>query len=223
MAEQRKAPVPEPPVPVASGTPTLARPGRRERNKQEKLARIVSAARALFQQQGFSDTTTQQIAEAADIGAGTLFLYARSKEDLLVLVFRDEMMETARSAFARVDETAPLLDQLMQVFATMAAYHEQDQTIARILLKEIMFPDAIGRQNDIAELLDVIFAGCAALIEKARQAGRLGPGAAPLQIAENLFANYYLGLLGWLGGRTSSRQFLLRLRQLSAITLGCEA
>ena len=77
-------------------------PGRRERNKQEKLARIVGAARALFRDQGFTETTTQQIAEAADIGAGTLFLYARSKEDLLVMVFRDEMIETARRAIVDV-------------------------------------------------------------------------------------------------------------------------
>lgn len=223
MAEKKKVPGTVPGGPVEETPLSVPRPGRRERNKQEKLARIVSAARTLFQQQGFADTTTQQIAEAADIGAGTLFLYARSKEDLLALVFRDEMMETARSAFARVDETAPLLDQLMQVFSSMADYHERDLAIARILLKEIMFPDAIGRLTDIAELLDVIFAGCAALIEQARRTGQLGPGADSLLIAENLFGNYYLGLLGRLSGRTSNRQFLKRLRQLVAITLGCEA
>jgi AcrR family transcriptional regulator len=61
--------------------------GRREQNKQEKLARIAAAAKALFAAKGFAQTTTQEIAERAEIGAGTLFLYAKSKEDLLVMVF----------------------------------------------------------------------------------------------------------------------------------------
>ena len=192
--------------------------GRRERNKQEKLARIVSAARELFRDRGFAETTTQQIAEAADIGTGTLFLYARSKEDLLVLVFRDEMIETARTAFATLKGQEPLLDQLMQVFSSMMDYHQRD--LARLLLKEIMFPDAIGRQADISELLDIIFGGLADLIAKARKDGRYGQGANPMQVAENLFANYYFSLLTWLGGRVTREQTEHRLRQHLAITIG---
>lgn len=219
MAGQRKA------QGVAGGAPepALPRVGRRERNKQEKLARIVGAARRLFSERGFAETTTQQIAEAADIGTGTLFLYARSKEDLLVMVFSDEMLETARAAFASVDGAAPLLDQLMQVFSSMLAYHERDPDLARILLKEVMFPDGVGRTADISELLEVIFAGLADLVVRARDAGRCHQDAPPLLIAENLFANYYMDLLGRLGGRTSGAQFQSRLRQHLAITINVPA
>lgn len=219
MAGERKA------RSVANDVTNVSAPrvGRRERNKQEKLVRIVGAARQLFRDRGFAETTTQQIAEAADIGTGTLFLYARSKEDLLVLVFSDEMLETARAAFANADPDAPLLDQLMQVFSSMLAYHERDPDIARLLLKEVMFPDVIGRSADISELLDVIFAGLADLVVRARAAGKCHQEAPPLVIAENLFANYYLDLLGRLGGRTTAAQFQTRLRQHLAITINVPA
>ena len=59
--------------------------GRRERNKQEKLERITQAASDLFSRHGVDEVTTQQIAEAADVGAGTLFLYAKTKGELLLL------------------------------------------------------------------------------------------------------------------------------------------
>src|SRR3954451_21026667 len=60
--------------------------GRRERNKQAKLDRIMAAAGELFAEHGIEDVTTQQIAAAADIATGTLFLYAKSKSELLLLV-----------------------------------------------------------------------------------------------------------------------------------------
>lgn len=219
MAGQRKAQSRESDAPDVSAP----RVGRRERNKQEKLARIVGAARQLFRDQGFAETTTQQIAEAADIGTGTLFLYVRSKEDLLVMVFSDEMLETAQAAFDNADPDAPLLDQLMQVFSSMLAYHERDPDIARLLLKEVMFSNVTGRGADITELLDVIYAGLAELVVRAHAAGKCHQDAPPLMIAENLFANYYLALIGRLAGRTTSAQFQTHLRRHLAITINVPA
>ncbi|WP_344387355.1 helix-turn-helix domain-containing protein, partial [Streptomyces aureus] len=60
--------------------------GRRERNKQLKLDRITAAARELFAERGVDEVTTQEIADKADIGTGTLFLYAKTKGELLLLV-----------------------------------------------------------------------------------------------------------------------------------------
>jgi AcrR family transcriptional regulator len=195
--------------------------GRRERNKLEKRARIVAAARRLFGEKGFQETTTQEIAEAADIGIGTLFLYARSKEDLLVMVFRDEMIETAHAAFARLRPGEPLLDQLMRVFQSMMDYHGRDVGLARILLKEIMFQATDERMADITGLLKIIYAGLAELLVAARKAGAYKGDADPLLVAEVLFANYYMDLLGWLGGRLTKRQTLDAMRKHLAIVVGC--
>jgi len=57
--------------PAAKRAPQKAPPmGRRERNKQEKLDRILAAAKDLFAAKGFNETTTQEIADRADIGTG---------------------------------------------------------------------------------------------------------------------------------------------------------
>ena len=74
-------------MPEESSCLSLHRPlGRRERNKQQKLDRITAAASELFAEHGVDDVTTQQIADKADIGTGTLFLYAKTKGELLLLV-----------------------------------------------------------------------------------------------------------------------------------------
>ena len=191
------------------GAPRL---GRRERNKQEKLARILDAAKQLFGTKGFAETTTQEIAERADIGTGTLFLYARSKEDLLVIVFRDEMIATSQAAFNNMPPTTSLVDQLMHVFSMMIAYHDRDAELARIILKEIMFPSSPERREDVPTLMRVVYGGIADLVAAGQKAGGLRADADPRLAAENLFATYYLGLINWLGGYVSKAEFIDRLR-----------
>ncbi|MEU5334288.1 TetR/AcrR family transcriptional regulator [Streptomyces asoensis] len=60
--------------------------GRRERAKQDKRERIMTAARELFAEYGVGGVTTQQIADRADVAIGTLYLYASTKAELLIMV-----------------------------------------------------------------------------------------------------------------------------------------
>lgn len=60
--------------------------GRRERAKEDKRHRIVDAAGALFAEHGVGGVTTQQIADRAGVAIGTLYLYASTKAELLILV-----------------------------------------------------------------------------------------------------------------------------------------
>lgn len=60
--------------------------GRRKRAKQDKRERIMAAARELLAQHGVSGVTTQQIADRADVAIGTLYLYASTKAEQLIMV-----------------------------------------------------------------------------------------------------------------------------------------
>lgn len=73
---------------TAAGEPA---PGRRERKKQETRRRIFEAADVLFAAKGYAAVTTQEVAEAADVGAGTLFRYARNKAELLFMVMNERL------------------------------------------------------------------------------------------------------------------------------------
>ncbi|RZU66015.1 TetR family transcriptional regulator [Microterricola gilva] len=101
--------------------PTPAAPGRRERNKQEKQQRIFDAAAELFAAHGYAAVTTQQIAERADVAAGTLFRYAASKAELLLMVHNEyyrRALATAERALPRsadvADCTAALLTPIVE-------------------------------------------------------------------------------------------------------------
>lgn len=81
---------------------TTPQVGRRLRNMHDKQSRIFDAAANLFAEHGFASVTTQQISDHADIAAGTLFRYASSKSELLLMVYNEDF----RAALDRAEATA---------------------------------------------------------------------------------------------------------------------
>jgi AcrR family transcriptional regulator len=119
--------------------------GQREKNKIEKLQRIREAARELFVQKGFDETTTREIAIRAGVGIGTVFTYAENKRDLLFLVANDDLDEVTRKAEASVSEDAACLENLLIVFRHHYKFFAAQPSLSRFLLREMTFYDS-GRQ-----------------------------------------------------------------------------
>ena len=115
--------------------------GRRERNKQEKLDRIMAAASELFAQHGIEDVTTQQIADKADIGAGTLFLYAKTKGELLLLVQNAHYAEALERGRADAEAVAGPLDAVMAIVRPIVECNRVQIENGRSYLREMAFGD----------------------------------------------------------------------------------
>ena len=81
-----------------SSTATATRVvGRRAQNKAAIRKRIVTAALSLFQIKGFDATTTKAIARKAGITEGTVFNYFRTKEDIALHFFEQEVDQAIAS------------------------------------------------------------------------------------------------------------------------------
>jgi AcrR family transcriptional regulator len=55
---------------------------RKERQKEELKAKILQAARELFMQKGFEDTSIRNIAEKIEYSPTTIYLYFKDKDDI---------------------------------------------------------------------------------------------------------------------------------------------
>jgi len=98
-------------------------PGKRAQNKQVIRRRIVKSALNLFQTKGFATTTTKAIARKAGIAEGTVFNYFRSKEDIALSFFEEEVDH----AIAAVRDnprlrTAPLEEKLFTLVHSQLEY-----------------------------------------------------------------------------------------------------
>ncbi|MEU4596878.1 helix-turn-helix domain-containing protein [Nocardia sp. NPDC023988] len=116
--------------------------GRRERNKQQKLQRITAAARELFAERGVDEVTTQEIADKADIGAGTLFLYVKNKGELLLLVQNAGYAEALARGVAAAENLPDTLDAIMAVIRSIVECNRTQIDNGRTYLREMVFGDS---------------------------------------------------------------------------------
>src|SRR4051794_31718708 len=94
---------------------SIAGEGLRVRNKLDKLRRIKETAETLFVAKGFDDTTMREIALRAGVGLGTIFLYAKTKRDLLFLTINEPLERVTHRAEAAVDQKSSLIKNLLGV------------------------------------------------------------------------------------------------------------
>lgn len=115
---------------------------RRERAKQEKRERIMAAAQALFAEHGVSGVTTQQIADRADIAIGTLFRYASTKAELLIMV-QNQKFATAIDDGLAAAATAGQgpLEEVLALFRPVVACVREHVENGRTYLHELVFGD----------------------------------------------------------------------------------
>src|SRR5215472_8007197 len=72
--------------------------------QRDKRQLILRAARELFASNGYDETTVAEIARAAGVAVGTVYLYFANKHDILVdvcLVLNDEIAQVIQSPAIR--------------------------------------------------------------------------------------------------------------------------
>src|SRR5205823_1313353 len=75
---------------------------REQRN--DKRARILDAAVKVFAERGYFSSTVAEIARAAGVADGTIYLYFKSKDDLLLRLFDEKMTQLLAEAKAALAE-----------------------------------------------------------------------------------------------------------------------
>jgi AcrR family transcriptional regulator len=74
----------------------------RNRRKEARPGEIVAAALASFAERGFAATRLEDVAAAAGISKGTIYLYFPTKEDLFRAVVRQAVLPNLEAAEAQV-------------------------------------------------------------------------------------------------------------------------
>jgi AcrR family transcriptional regulator len=114
----------------------------------EKRRQILSGAREVFLDRGFDAASMGDIARAAGVSKGTLYVYFQNKEDLFAALVASECTETAERLFV-FDAAAPdvetALTQLGHSFIAAVVRPGHIATLRTVIAIAGKFPE-IGRQ-----------------------------------------------------------------------------
>ncbi len=84
---------------------------RRAREKEQRRQDILEAARKVFSSRGIAEATVEDVAAAAELGKGTIYLYFSSKEEILahlLLEGFDTLLRSLAEAYAPREELSPV-------------------------------------------------------------------------------------------------------------------
>lgn len=96
--------------------------------RADRKESILAAALACFVERGFHGTAIPQIAERADIAAGTIYHYFDSKEALVNALYRGWKQAIAQRVFAAFPQGAPVRDQFRVMWHEMVAFATAEPT-----------------------------------------------------------------------------------------------
>ncbi len=95
--------------------------GLRERKKAKTRQLIQSHALRLFREQGYKETSVEQIAEAAEVSPSTVFHYFSTKADLVVYdAMDDQLLEAFRAVPGELGPLEAMRRAMRQAFGEMA-------------------------------------------------------------------------------------------------------
>jgi AcrR family transcriptional regulator len=93
-------------------TPNLSR---RERKKQETKAGILKAARHLFEEKGFENTSIDEITTKADVAKGTFFYHFPTKDALLSGIAEEEVEDILFFAAEELGDISGSLQKIRRI------------------------------------------------------------------------------------------------------------
>ena len=113
--------------------------------KNDKYHRILEAAVSVFAQAGFHESTISQIAREAGVADGTIYLYFKNKDDILVHFFNYKTRQVFGRFREEVDHGQSAVEKLRNLIRRHLNEFQKDRFMA------VLYQAETHRTNRLAE------------------------------------------------------------------------
>jgi TetR/AcrR family fatty acid metabolism transcriptional regulator len=103
----------------------------------EKRDRILHAAVKIFSRKGFFNSKVSEIARAAEVADGTIYLYFKNKDDLLISLFEEKMGEVVADVRRRIAVGGTALEKLRIFIENHMDLLERESGLVEVLQVEL--------------------------------------------------------------------------------------
>lgn len=172
-----------------------------EQAKQENRTRILEKAAEIFNNKGFEDSTTRDIALAAGLAAGTLFNYFPSKETLAMTMVSEALVQGREDYLRRCTGREDLAEELFLFVASGLRRLRPlrpflgpvlERSLSPFPRKNVCQEGETARQEHLAAVQAIL--------------SRHGFTEAPDYVAMTMYWSLYLGILAFWSNDSSPNQ-----------------
>lgn len=161
-----------------------------QENKRDAVAalhreNIVRAAAALFAQKGFDASSIDDIARESGYSRRTIYIYGKSKENLLCLAIAQEL-RTLRDGLRRTQEISGFFAQYDAICAELLAFHRRCPLSTSVVRKSAVSDNPLPTEQLILSLGTEINALLADFLTQGQREGLARPDVFPALDAQLL-------------------------------------
>jgi TetR/AcrR family fatty acid metabolism transcriptional regulator len=152
----------------------------------DKRERILASAMRVFADKGFFGAKVSDIADAAGVADGTIYLYFKSKDDLLISLFEEQMLrvnDELSRAMAGADDAPEKLRRFIHAYMDLVAENRHAAEVITIELRQSAKFMKEYKNPRFAEFLKSL----AAVIDEGQKVGTLRGGMPAPVAARALF------------------------------------
>jgi TetR/AcrR family fatty acid metabolism transcriptional regulator len=126
-----------------------------ERGGGDKRERILDAAERIFAKHGFFAARVTEIAKEAGVADGTIYLYFKSKDDLLISLFENRMKQV-NAELERAIAAEPPARQLHAFIRTYLQLVHDEPAAAEVLTIELRQSSKFMKEYDNPQFADFL-------------------------------------------------------------------
>ena len=134
---------------------TLARKARKELLSEWRHHEILEAARRIFARLSYAATNVEEIAKEAGTAKGTVYLYFKSKEEILAAVLASDLECLVDKTIAGMSTPKTFAERLTVFLNLRSDYLQHNQDFLRICFDE--FGSRCSRSKLISDVIDKPF------------------------------------------------------------------
>lgn len=200
--------------------PSFSSSGGRTRKGTGKRERILRAAIKVFARKGFYATKVSEIAKAAGVADGTIYLYFKNKDDVLISIFEDRITKLLAVLRKEIDAAEEFDEKLRVVVELQLGLLEGQRDLAEVVTVNLRQSSRLLKQYAAPlfnEYLDLI----ASVIAGGQAQGLVRADLSPRVVATGLWGALDGIALTWaLGGKSNEPEALRRgARQIASVFL----
>lgn len=123
---------------------------------QDKHKRIIEAAVKVFAKKGFFYAKISEIAREADVADGTIYLYFKSKDDILIHIFEeymDRLIERIQTELAKENDPVSKLKRFIELHFIWA---ENNPDMAEVITVELRQSNKFMKEYDNVKFRDYL-------------------------------------------------------------------